>query len=208
MTQLAADYACDPEDFARECLTFVEAAERAGRRRFPWREQRLDLVTMGSGVVICCSADRLAWAREHLAGCDRDALFAPATVAHLQARVCDAGQTMEGPVSKFACSAEQLSPPPPGSGLVCDLVEEEGLDDLYPLRFEGVLGERNPERPNKLATVARAGNNVVGMAAAGADSEDFWQIGIRVETEYRGRGVAQELVHLLTREILARDKVP
>lgn len=208
IAQLAADYACDPQDLSRESNTVVESALRAERRRFRWRDQRLDLVTMGRGVVICANASRLAWAREHLLGCDRDALFAPATIARLQARVGDEGQTMDGPVVKFVCAPEHLTKPPQRSALACDLVEEDGLGALYEFDFEGVLGNPKSQRPNKLATVARAADRIVGMAAAGADSDELWQIGVRVEASYRERGVAQELVHRLTSGILERDKVP
>jgi hypothetical protein len=48
----------------------------------------------------------------------------------------------------------------------------------------------------------------MGMAAASADSETLWQIGIDVLPSFRGLGLGTALVSLLTAEVLRRDKVP
>lgn len=49
---------------------------------------------------------------------------------------------------------------------------------------------------------------LIGLAACSADGEEMWQIGIDVLPEYRRQGIASALTARLTKEILARDKVP
>jgi predicted GNAT family acetyltransferase len=59
-----------------------------------------------------------------------------------------------------------------------------------------------------LATVARLGGAVVGIAGASADSDQLWQIGVDVRPGQRGRGIGTALVSQLTEAILAEGKVP
>ena len=49
---------------------------------------------------------------------------------------------------------------------------------------------------------------ILGMAGASADSPMMWQIGINVEPEARGKGVAALLVTLLKNDILERGVLP
>lgn len=208
--QLAADCGCDPALWDGQKVSILVAGEHEGKRRFPWRERSLTLVTMGRGVVITCDEGRLAWAREHLGHLDRDTLYSAPTLAQMQAYVARDGQLLAGPELKYVCSRDRLRPLPFTSGLPLELVEEEGIAALYPHReFRHALGfDPGSPRPDVLAWVARAGDEIGGIAGASADSDSFWQIGVEVRPEYRGRGVGQELVHHLTRAVLERGKVP
>lgn len=49
---------------------------------------------------------------------------------------------------------------------------------------------------------------MIGMAGCSADSELLWQIGINVDEEYQGQGIATELVSLVKEEVIRRGKVP
>ena len=210
--QLAADFACEPRHLLEDGVTVVEARRLADRRRFPWREKRLALVTMGRGVVVCCDAERCDWAREHLLGLARDELFSAARIHQLQQQVAADGQRMEGPVLKFACANDQLTRAPKARDLACELELFEGdqIDPLYDLdEMTEPLGSReNNERPDVLAVAARADGRVVGLAGASADSDALWQIGVEVAPDWRGRGIAVTIVHALTRAILERGRVP
>lgn len=62
--------------------------------------------------------------------------------------------------------------------------------------------------PDVLAIAAMDGNKIAGMAAASADSQMMWQIGIDVFPEYRGHGIASYLVATLKEEVAKRGKVP
>ena len=83
------------------------------------------------------------------------------------------------------------------------------MDPLYDLSFDHALGERGQmERPDMVATVARAGGRVVGLAAASADHPDMWQIGVSVEERFRGGGIGASLVSTCARAVLDVGKVP
>jgi hypothetical protein len=208
--QLAADYACERDQISGDGVSFVEARKLPGRRRFPWREKRLGLVTMGRGVVVCCDAGRLAWAKRNLAGLKRDELFAAGTVTRLQEYVRADGQYIEGPVLKFTCAPEQLRDAPAAAGLGYELLEGA---EIQQLDGRGELGNGvavggDPARPDVLACAGRYGGRLVGLAGASADSEELWQIGVDVAPGFRERGVARDLVCRLTRAILERGRVP
>jgi RimJ/RimL family protein N-acetyltransferase len=208
--QLAADYACEVDQLSGDGVSLVESRRLPGRRRFPWREKRLGLVTMGRGVVICCDAGRLNWARTHLADLERDGLFAAANVTRLQDYVRADGQYMDGPVLKFTCAPGRLREGLAAGGLSYELFEGDRVERLYPHReFSNALGlGRDPARPDVLACAARHDGRVVGLAGASADSDELWQIGVDVAPEYRERGVARDLVCRVTRAILERGRVP
>ncbi|MDO4379194.1 MAG: GNAT family N-acetyltransferase, partial [Erysipelotrichia bacterium] len=64
------------------------------------------------------------------------------------------------------------------------------------------------KRPEVLAAVAYDGSKIIGIACASADSNTMWQIGVDVLPEYRGHGIAVNLVNMLTVETLNRGVVP
>lgn len=51
-------------------------------------------------------------------------------------------------------------------------------------------------------------SKLAGMAGVSADGKHLWQIGINVDKDYQGKGLAADLVSLLKEEILRRGKVP
>ncbi len=62
--------------------------------------------------------------------------------------------------------------------------------------------------PDMLGVSAERGEKLLGMAGASADCPRFWQIGINVEAEARGQGIAAMLVSLLRNDILAEGRIP
>ena len=84
---------------------------------------------------------------------------------------------------------------------ISELFQYPGFD--YAIRYQP-----DDDRPNVLATVARAGEQVIGMAGATADSDCLWQVGIRVLDPWHGRGIGRHLVSRLTQAILAAGKIP
>lgn len=51
-------------------------------------------------------------------------------------------------------------------------------------------------------------SHMAGMAGCSADGAYLWQVGINVDEEYVGRGLANKLVRALKEELLRRGKVP
>ncbi len=62
--------------------------------------------------------------------------------------------------------------------------------------------------PDVLAVAAVSDGEIIGMAGASADSEEFWQIGIDVVENAEGRHVGTALVSELTMDILRYGKIP
>ena len=62
--------------------------------------------------------------------------------------------------------------------------------------------------PDMLGVSAEKNGVLLGMAGASADSPHLWQIGINVESEARGHGVASTLVRLLANDVLAEGRMP
>lgn len=205
---LTADYACEEEDLDHPETFIREAREVEGRRRFPSRGKRLGIVTMGVGVVVCCDAERMKWAKKALGTLSRDDVFSAQTIAVLERFLASEGQFVTGPDLKYVCSTDTFRPVTWSDGEIS--VELRGRDDLEELySFEGFRNALSYRaRRDELATVARKGEEVVGIAGASADSDSMWQIGIDVVPSARGLGLGKSLASLLTREILDRDKVP
>lgn len=51
-------------------------------------------------------------------------------------------------------------------------------------------------------------SHMAGMAGISEDGRYLWQIGINVDDDYRGKGLAAELVRMLKEEVIRRGKIP
>ena len=71
--------------------------------------------------------------------------------------------------------------------------DAESVSARYPnTRFLNALSaQANPDRPDMIAVAACAGETIAALAGASADTPDFWQVGIDVLPEYRGRGLGK-----------------
>jgi GNAT superfamily N-acetyltransferase len=209
---LAADFACDEECFERDGVHFFERQEREGRRRFPRQADRpaFSMATMGKGVVITASADRLDWAQENLSGLERDDLFSARVLVQLERLVAPDDQFIYGPNLLHVCFADSRREVESPNEVELTIVDTDEIPSLHVNDgFRNALGSRvNPLRPTVLATVARQGTAIVGIAGASADSDDLWQIGVDVLAPYRNRNIGKALVHRLTSAICDRGKVP
>jgi GNAT superfamily N-acetyltransferase len=126
----------------------------------------------------------------------------------MQGYVTRAGQRMVGPDLKYVCTWEDLRRV--RTEVEVELIEGNGIAELYPnISFSNALGSANdPLRPTMIVALTRHRGAVVGVAAARADSEAMWQIGVDTTDEYRGMGIAKALVGRLTERILEKGKVP
>jgi hypothetical protein len=207
---LAADYACDEADLTAGVMTVVPFEKRPGRRMYPIASKPLLIGSIGSGVVISCDPCRVDWMRSIAAGLDRDDFFEPATIVRINERVAAEGQRLIGPHLRYACSRDRYRPAP-SSGFQIELIADEAVVEL---------AERNPEFPHALssnqeqpipvllATVVRDGNRIIGVAAAAAEANGLWQIGVDVVSDARHHGIGRQIVGLLTEAILEREGVP
>lgn len=63
-------------------------------------------------------------------------------------------------------------------------------------------------RPDMLGICSYENGEITGMAAASCDSKTMWQIGINVNENVRGKGIASFLVNTLKEEIIKRGILP
>lgn len=74
-------------------------------------------------------------------------------------------------------------------------------------RFEDAFGFCETA-PDMLGVAAEKDGILLGMAGASADSPHLWQIGINVQPEARGQGIASMLVRLLANDVHAAGRIP
>jgi GNAT superfamily N-acetyltransferase len=206
---LTADFACEERHFDEEGVFICRAREILGRRRFPLPEKFLAVVTMGRGVVVSCSAGRLRWAKANLSGLSRDNLFSPYVISRIQKYVARHNQNIHLDL-KFICTADTFKPFASGGEIKLRLLEGEklrGLSDKE--RFPNALGYAyNPQRPRMAAVVASYRGETVGIAAAAADCDVMWQIGVDTLPQYRDQGIAKTIVSTLTENLFERGILP
>jgi GNAT superfamily N-acetyltransferase len=207
---LAADFACEESNFDEEGITFCLSKEVEGARRFPLPEKFLAVVTMGRGVVVSCTTDRLHWARTKLKSRSPEALFYALAMARMEKYVARDHQTMFGPELKYICTQDSLRPYYLDGEVGIDLIQEESIKRLYGNNlFPNALGRRyDPQRPRLLGCSAEHNGVMVGLAAASADSDLMWQIGIDILPDYRDRGIGKALLSRLTEALFKIEKLP
>ena len=207
---LAADFGCEQSDFDEEGTTFHLATQAEGARRFALPERFLAIVTMGKAVVISCSTDRLRWARTNLRRFTPEALFnAPAT-ARIEKYVSRDHQSIFGPELKYICTQDTFEPYSLCGEIELSLIQGEPIQQMYEnTRFPNAIGYRyNPGRPIVQACSAKYDGVVVGLAAAAADCDSMWQIGIDVLSSHRNQGIGKALVSRLTEALFKARKLP
>ena len=207
---LAADLACDEQDLCTPGLTIVEAKRVAGRRRFPFRERSLSVVSMGAGVVVSCSRERIQRVSAALNGLDRDAVFTGPAIARLQGIAAEDDQFIAGPDLRNLCPTSDLRLCPVPVGVAVDMIDGDRAAAISESGdFPNALPHaRNPERPIVSASVATCGGRIIGVAGVTADCDELWQIGVDVALEYRGRGIGAAVVSSATRAVLASGAIP
>lgn len=209
---LAADFACEESDFDKEGVTIHQSREIKGARRFPRREKSLTIATMGKGVIVSCSANRLPWARANLSKFAPPELFSVPAIALMQKYVARDHQNMIGPDSKYICTQDTFQTYFLGKEkeIEVSLIQGESLENLYENnKFPNALGYvNNPLRPKLLTCVATYHGIIIGIAAASADCDPMWQIGIDTLDGYRNLGIGKALVSRLTEELLKAGILP
>ena len=197
-SQLATDLNCTPGDLngEKDRFVFTEARDNPGRRPFPRSEQHYEMLSMGKSIVVSASPDILDIVKPLLYGKDRDESFSmPFVYGHSLYYLPDLAQ---------------IKPLASPDGFVYEMIEQYDIPALY--KYEGfrnaVQYDAKHLRPDVLVTLAKKGNQVVGMAGASNDCAMMWQIGMDVLPEYRSCGLAAYLVNWLTLEILNRGYVP
>jgi GNAT superfamily N-acetyltransferase len=207
---LAADFACEETDFDREGIFIRLARDVPGGRRFPLPEKFLAVVSMGTGVVISCSAGRLRWAGANFKKVSRDYVYSTRAIACMDKYVKREHQFMAGPDLKYICTHDTFQPYIANTNVEITLVEGDKLLELYKdTRFPNSLGPYPvPERPMTVAAVARCHGELAGIAAVCAESDPVWQVGVDTLPEFRQRSIGKAIVSAVTGYVLKHGIVP
>ncbi len=205
--QLAIDLNCAEEDFDRTENVITVSALNVGRRMYSDEKYFFLMATLGGNSVI--SADvRLHpflaefiknrqghWLFEHEKLCVLDCElnkygYRLCSTHHLNLPKFDVNFTNNIPVRWFAGRAE--------------------IEPFYEGgRFPNALCERYIEnRPDRIAVCAYDGNEIMGMAGCSEDAPGWFQIGIDVFPEYRGKGIGTYLSLLMKNEIIRHGGIP
>lgn len=207
---LAADLACHVDDFAGTGVKAVLAQKLPGRRRFPFPQEQLWLVSMDQKIVIACDEGRMPWVQENLLVLDHEDIFTVATMVDCEKLVRESNQFMAGPFLKFVCSTDALRVAPTPHRVKLLHFEGQEISQLY--EYEGfghaLSYDQESPRPDVLAIAAEIQGQIIGIAGASADCPDMWQVGVQVKPSFQGRSIGKALVSELTQEILQQGKVP
>jgi len=206
-TILAADFNCRQSEFEEEGIFIHHSKELPGRRRFPFREKSLSIATMGRGVVVSCSIDRLGWCDANLSQLSRNDIFTPSAVALMEEFVKKDGQTITGPDLKYICTRDVFKPFTPDKDIEITVTDdpkeiEQYQDERFPNSFS------YPNNQILVIAVARRNGKIVGQAGAQADADTLWQIGVDTLPEYRQKGIGKAMVSALTEYILQQRNTP
>jgi GNAT superfamily N-acetyltransferase len=207
---LADDCACDPEDFTRDEILVTPHDVRPSRRRYPVPDLPLMAITTGAGVVISAHPDRIETVRAVVEAVSRDDLFSAPVISRLAALVEPEHQQLHGPNLWFACSRDRFRPARSSPDVDISVCERGTIHELYAQPgFTNALSYRaDHPRPDMIATVARRDGRIVGIAAASADCDRLWQIGVDVIPEERRHGIGRALVSRLTEAVLNTGRIP
>lgn len=210
LATLAADTASDMSTFSGDGIIVVEWREMPGRRRFDIPPRPLQILTIGHGIVVSCHGDWLDWFREHAASLDRTRFLAPANLAAIVALLRSTGQELAGPHTSYGCSADTVRGAGAPPGITLHTASGPELDALRPLdAFRNALPPRPiPARPDMLAVTASTNGEVVACAAASAENDRLWQVGVDVLAPWRRHGIGRAVVGRLTQAVLDAGKVP
>ena len=213
---LALDFNCNQEDFDKKENVIVVPKEHPGRREYTPKKAFFSMVTMGKNVVMNAPEEMHEWLVNW--GEDREGiwLFEHHNLMELDGELAKYGKSLWQSHHMFLPKARMEE--------TDALVEKQRADadleiqwfeqkDIHPLygreEFPNALCDCfKPERPDVLAVGAMQNGQIIGLAGCSADTKLFWQIGIDVLPEWRGKGIATMLVKLLKNEVFRRGAIP
>jgi hypothetical protein len=207
---LAADYNVTPEFLLADGVTVTVAAELPGRRSYPMLAKPFAAMTLGAGVVISTSAERVPLVEEIVRGCSRDDLFASPILARLDAMLAKDGQSLAGPTLRHISSRDRLRRIDPPDGITIELLSGADVRRLYAHPGFGNALSYQPDHPRRdmLAVAAWRGAELVGVAGASMDAPELWQVGVDVVANERGQGTGAAIVSRIAEAIVDAGVVP
>jgi hypothetical protein len=167
-------------------------------------------MTLGAGVVISTSAERVPLVEEIVRGCSRDDCFAAPVLARLHVMLSTDRQSLAGPVLRHLCARDRLRRIEPPEGIAIEVLDGPAVRALYEYPgFHNALSyQPDHSRRDMLAVAAWRGAQLVGVAGASMDAPELWQIGVDVVANERGHGTGASMVSRLAEAIFDAGVAP
>lgn len=202
--QLYIDFNCTADDLHQKKNIITPLTFSEKRRRNFTHEPLLRIISYYDKVLVNCDERLLDWAKKRYENEFSGWIFRYPNLHQIDSELQKYGECIHDihhyflPLEGFP----QIQPTFPVKWFEADEMEQfRGQSYHEAVAF-------HPLNPDVLAVAAMDGDKIMGIAGASADTDDLWQIGITVNEEYRGRGIAVQLVTLLKDEIIRRGKVP
>lgn len=207
--QLASDYCCNAEDFACKNNTVTLAGITEGRRIFRAEPDFFKVGTMGNGAVITAASEMLDFANELAGKYGGAEIFELTKIREINEQLAKYNKAIAFN-SIFYLPLVPYEYVPNNNFKLKFYEKPEIISELYPAKGfnNALMYDSTKPRHDVLAVCALNGSQIVGMAGASNDSQRFWQIGIDVLPEYRGIGIATELVSALTQAVFMHGAIP
>ena len=218
--QLARDYCCDAADIYSSDNIFSEYRQIEGQRRFKGQEKCPLKIAVVNGKLLFTGR------REIVEECRKR--YENASGKWFMD--IEKFRELDSILSRYGCKLKSAHPFYLPTELSEQAVRKDTTDktvdsmikeDFNLVRYTGdeILQFKGDDRwceafcfedntPDVLAVAAVSDGEIIGMAGASADSDDFWQLGINVVQEAEGRHVGTSLVSELTKDILRCGKIP
>lgn len=204
--QLAADFCVTPDEVCDSCHHFTVYEPRPDRRQYQEITPCILKIAVVNGKLLFTSrADVIARCRELYANANAPWFMEAPNLAALNRELSSFGAQIRHARPFFILT----EPVPVDTG---DFTIRRYMpDSIASFRNDERFGEAYgfcETAPDMLGVSAEEDGTLLGMAGASADSPYLWQIGINVEPEARGRGIASMLVKLLANDVLSAGKLP
>lgn len=204
--QLAVDLNCAAEDLDRDENVITVPALNGGRRMYSDEKCFFQMATLGKNAVISADEVLHPFLTEFIKDRQGHWLFEQEKLVELDRELNKYGHKIWRShhmfLPKFDVNITSNVP-------VRWFTGREQLKPFYDGRFPNALCERYIEsRPDRYAVCAYDNDKIMGMAGCSEDAPGWFQIGIDVFPEYRGRGIGTYLSLLMKNEVIRRDGIP
>ncbi len=205
---LSLEYNCPNDAWIRTENVLTESRLHEGRRMYGDTPYFFHMATMGGNAVITADALMHPFLSEYIEQKTGHWLFEVPHLLKLERELNRFSYTLTQSHHMFLpCWESSVLPRTDIDVLWCEDKEIHRFygDERFP---NAICPTYLPQRPDRIAVLALAGNEIVGMAGGSEDAPGWIQIGIDVIPQYRSRGIGTYLVMLLKKRIEEMGAIP
>lgn len=179
---------CEPDDFEKEGIIFVENNEK----KFPF----LKICTMGQAVLVSASGTLLPKIQKLLENKSRDEIFENPFIY---------GQSIY-----YIPDFKTYKKIETDNNFQYELLEGEEIQRLKGISgFENSLAfDKDGSTSTCIVFYAMKNHEIIALAGASKENEKMWELGVDVRPEYRKNGLGAVLISNLAEAILEKGVIP